>query len=42
MSTKDYADLVRELPQKAPEGITFTEAEVTAILADNAATILSL
>lgn len=42
MSTKDYADLIRELPQKAPEGITFTEAEVTAILGDNAARILSL
>ncbi len=42
MSTKDYADLIRELPQNAPEGINFTEAEVTAILSDNAARILSL
>jgi len=42
MSTKDYADLIRELPQNAPEGITFTEAEVTAILGDNAARILSI
>jgi predicted TIM-barrel fold metal-dependent hydrolase len=42
MSTKDYADLIRGLPQNAPEGITFTEAEVTAILGDNAARILSL
>jgi predicted TIM-barrel fold metal-dependent hydrolase len=42
MSTKDYADLIRGLPQNAPEGITFTEAEITAILGDNAARILSL
>jgi predicted TIM-barrel fold metal-dependent hydrolase len=42
MSTKDYAVLIRELPQNAPEGINFTEAEVTAILSDNAARILSL
>ena len=39
MSTKDYAELIRELPQKAPEGIAFTEAEVSAILGDNAAKI---
>lgn len=39
MSTKDYAELIRELPQKAPDGIAFTEAEVTAILGDNAARI---
>ena len=39
MSTKDYADLIKELPEKAPEGITFTEAEVTGILGDNAARI---
>lgn len=42
MSTKDYAELIRELPQKAPVGITFTEEEVTAILGINAARILSL
>ncbi|MCJ7523108.1 MAG: amidohydrolase family protein [Dehalococcoidia bacterium] len=42
MSTKDYADLIKDLPQNAPDGITFTEAEVTGILGDNAARILSL
>jgi len=42
MSTRAYADIIRDLPQKAPEGITFTEAEVNAILGENAARILSL
>ncbi len=42
MSTKEYVDLIRDLPQNAPEEMTFTEAEVTAILGDNAARILSL
>ena len=42
MSTKDYADLIRDLPQKAPEGIAFSEAEVSAILGENAARLLSL
>jgi len=37
MSTKDYAELIRGLPQNAPEGIAFTDAEVTAILGENAA-----
>ena len=37
MSTKDYAELIRGLPQNAPEGILFTDAEVTAILGENAA-----
>jgi predicted TIM-barrel fold metal-dependent hydrolase len=42
MSTKDYADLIRDLPQTAPEGITFTEAEINGILGENAAALLSL
>jgi len=42
MSTRTYADIIRDLPQKAPEGINFTEAEVNAILGENAARILSL
>lgn len=37
MSTKDYAELIRGLPQNAPEGIAFTEAEIAAILGENAA-----
>jgi len=37
MSTKDYAEIVRQLPQKAPEGIAFTEEEVNAVLGGNAA-----
>jgi len=42
MSTKDYADMIKGLPQNAPEGITFTEDEVNAILGSNAARILGL
>ncbi len=37
MSTKDYADLIKGLPQNAPDGIQFTEDEVNAILGENAA-----
>ena len=37
MSTKDYAEIIRGLPQNAPEGIAFTDAEVAAILGENAA-----
>jgi hypothetical protein len=37
MSTKEYADLIKGLPQNAPEGIAFTEDEVNAILGGNAA-----
>jgi hypothetical protein len=39
MSTKEYADLIKGLPQNSPEGITFTEDEVNAILGENAARI---
>jgi len=42
MSTKEYADLIKGLPQNAPDGITFTEDEVNAILGDNAARIFNL
>ena len=42
MSTKDYADLIKDLPQSAPDGIAFTEAEINGILGENAARILSL
>ncbi len=42
MSTKDYADLIKGLPQNAPDGITFTEDEVNAILGDNAVRIFKL
>ena len=41
MSTKEYADLIKGLPQNAPEGITFTEDEVNAILGGNADRIFS-
>ncbi|MFC1534048.1 amidohydrolase family protein [Thermodesulfobacteriota bacterium] len=37
---KNYVTLIRELPNKAPDGIKFTEAEVSAILGGNAASLL--
>ena len=39
---KDWIQIIRDLPQKAPEGIHFTEAEVSAILGGNAQKILGL
>jgi hypothetical protein len=42
MSTREYADIIKGLPQNAPQGITFTEDEVNAILGENAVRMLSL
>lgn len=42
MVSKDYLELIRSLPEKAPQGIAFTEDEVAAILGGNAARILGL
>ena len=40
--TKRYMDAVRELPRKAPDGLSFTDAEVGAILGGNAARLFGL
>jgi predicted TIM-barrel fold metal-dependent hydrolase len=40
--TKTWVQLIRDLPVKAPSGLTFTEEEVEAILGGNAASILGL
>lgn len=40
--TKEYIRLIKELPEKAPEGIQFTIEEVEAILGGNAAVLLGL
>jgi predicted TIM-barrel fold metal-dependent hydrolase len=40
--TKTWVQLIRDLPVKAPGGLTFTEEEVKAILGGNAASILGL
>jgi predicted TIM-barrel fold metal-dependent hydrolase len=42
MSNKDYIQIVKDLPQNAPDGITITEEEVTAILGGAAAGILGI
>jgi uncharacterized protein len=40
--TRNWIRLLKELPAAAPEGIRFTEEEITAILGGNAASILGL
>ncbi len=40
--TKEYVKIIRNLPQNAPDGITFTEEEVNAILGENARRVLGL
>ncbi len=39
---KDWVNLIRDLPKNAPDGIIFTEDEVTAILGGNAQKLLGL
>jgi len=41
-STKDWIQILRDLPDRAPPGIKFTEEEVNAILGANAASVLGL
>jgi hypothetical protein len=36
LPAKEYIQLLKELPEKAPEGIPFTEDEVDGILGHNA------
>jgi len=40
--TREWIRLLKDLPTNAPDGITFTEEEVAAILGDNAAALLGL
>jgi len=42
LSPKRWVNLIRELPSRAPEGITFTESEVEGILGGNARRLLGL
>ena len=42
LSDRDYVQLVKDLPSKAPEGISFTNEEVEAILGGNAARLYNL
>jgi len=42
VSTKDWIQLIKDLPANAPDGITFTDEEVNAILGGNAARLLGL
>ncbi|MBS7288363.1 MAG: amidohydrolase [Candidatus Freyarchaeota archaeon] len=42
MPDKDFVEAVKNLPKKAPEGITFTEKEIEAIMGGNAKRIYKL
>jgi len=42
MSNKDWVQLLKDLPQKAVDGVTFTEEEITAVLGGNAQKLLNL
>ena len=41
LSRKDWVQLIKRLPQDSPEGIDFTEDEVTALLGGNAASLFA-
>ncbi len=41
-SEREWVDMIRDLPTKAPEGMKFTSGEVEAVLHGNAARILKL
>lgn len=41
-ATKDWIQLIKDLPEKAPAGIDFSETEVEAILGGNAATLFEI
>jgi predicted TIM-barrel fold metal-dependent hydrolase len=41
-ATRNWVRLLKELPVKAPKGITCTEEEIAAVLGGNAATVLGL
>ena len=40
--TKEWVQLIRDLPDNAPDGIEFTREEVDAILGGNAVAVLGL
>ena len=42
MPSKDFVQLIKDLPQNAPEGIAFSAEEVDAMLGESAAKILGL
>ena len=42
MSNPDWVQTIKDLPGNAPEGITFTEAEIAAVLGGNAQRVMKL
>jgi len=42
MSNKDWVQLIKDLPKNAPDGITFTEEEISKVMGGNAKKLLNL
>jgi predicted TIM-barrel fold metal-dependent hydrolase len=42
LTDKDYVQIFKDLPDKAPEGISFTQEEIDAVLGGNAARLFKL
>ena len=42
MSNADWVQLIKDLPQKSPNGIKFTEHEIALIMGGNAQRLLGL
>ena len=42
MSNRDWVQHVKDLPKKAPEGITFTKEEISKILGGDAKKLLKI
>ncbi len=42
LPVKDFIEIIKSLPKKAPKGIRFTDEEINAILGNNAAKLLEL
>jgi hypothetical protein len=42
MSNTDWVQMIKDLPHKPPEGISFKEEEVSAVLGGNAKKLLNI
>jgi hypothetical protein len=42
MSNPDWVQTIKDLPRNAPDGISFTEEEIAAVLGGNAQRVLKL
>jgi hypothetical protein len=42
MANKDWVQMLKDLPQKAADGTSFTDEEITGLLGGNAQKLLNL